>query len=68
MLSEYWSCEFPTLRPRWLAALDAADALTAAGVLLLPPFPREMTAFPQHYVGAIVQQLQAGGRGNYAIP
>lgn len=53
---------------RWLAALDAADALTASGVLLLPPFPPEMAAFRQHYIGAIVKQLKAGGRGDYASP
>lgn len=46
---------------RWLDALDEADALTAAGVLLLPPFPPEMTAFRRGYIAAIVAQLVAAG-------
>jgi hypothetical protein len=44
---------------RWLEALDEADALTAAGTLLLPPFPAELTAFRRRYIGAIVTQLDA---------
>jgi uncharacterized membrane protein len=41
----------------WLDALDAADQLTAAGTLLLPPFPPAMTAFRRRYIGAIIDQL-----------
>ncbi len=52
---------------RWLAALDEADALTAAGVLLLPPFSAKMTAFRRQYIGAIIDQLNAGGRGRHAV-
>ncbi len=39
---------------RWLEALDEADALTAAGVLLVPPFPAELVAFRRRYIGDIV--------------
>lgn len=53
---------------RWLAALDQADALTASGMLLMPPFPPEMSAFRRRYIEAIVDQLRAGGRGNYTAP
>lgn len=42
---------------RWLEALDEADRLTAAGTLLLPPFPEEMTAFRRQYIGAIIARL-----------
>ena len=42
---------------RWLEALDEADRLTAAGTLLLPPFPPEMTSFRRHYIGAIIERL-----------
>ena len=49
------------LARRWLEALDAADALTAAGVLLLPPFPAELTAFRRRYIADIVEQLTAAG-------
>lgn len=52
----------------WLAALEEADTLTASGVLLLPPFPPKMTTFRRRYIGAIVEQLRAGGRGDYAAP
>jgi anti-sigma regulatory factor (Ser/Thr protein kinase) len=51
---------------RWLAALDEADALTASGVLLVPPFPPELTAFRRQYIGAIVEQVRAGGRDDTA--
>lgn len=44
---------------RWLAALDHADALTAAGKLLLPPFPEAITAFRRYYIGAIIEQIDA---------
>ena len=47
------------LAREWLAALDEADALTAAGDFLLPPFPPELTAFRQKYVGEIIEQLSA---------
>lgn len=47
---------------RWLDALDEADSLTAAGVLVLPAFPPEMTAFRRDYVTAIVAQLEAADR------
>jgi anti-sigma regulatory factor (Ser/Thr protein kinase) len=46
---------------RWLDALDEADALTAAGVLLLPPFPPQMTDFRRAYISAIAEQLDASG-------
>lgn len=39
---------------RWLEALDEADALTAAGVLLVPPFPAELVDFRRRYIGDIV--------------
>lgn len=51
---------------RWLVAPDAADTLTASGVLLLPPFPAEMTTFRRQYIGTIVEQFYQGGRGDYA--
>ena len=41
----------------WLDALDTADRLTAAGTLLLPPFPAEMTVFRRRYIGDIVDRL-----------
>ena len=41
----------------WLDALDTADRLTAAGTLLLPPFPAAMTAFRRRYISAIIDQL-----------
>lgn len=44
---------------RWLAALDEADELTAAGTLLLPPFPPDLTAFRRDYIRAIVQELES---------
>lgn len=47
------------LARRWLEALNEADALTAAGTLLLAPFPAELTAFRREYIGAIVAQLDA---------
>jgi len=53
---------------RWLAALDEADALTASGVLLLPPFPPEMTAFRRRYIASIVEQLGSGGRSDDGAP
>lgn len=46
---------------RWLEALDEADALTAAGTLLIAPFPADMTAFRRRYIGAIVEQLGSTG-------
>jgi hypothetical protein len=46
---------------QWLAALDEAEALTAQGVLLLPPFPPEMTEFRREYVTAIITRLRAAG-------
>lgn len=42
---------------RWLAALDEADRLTAAGTLLLPPFPAGMIAFRRQYIAAIIDRL-----------
>lgn len=45
------------LARRWLEALDEADRLTAAGTLLLPPFPKAMTAFRRQYIGAIIDRL-----------
>lgn len=42
---------------RWLEALDEADALTSAGVLLLPRFPPELTAFRRTYIGTIIEQI-----------
>jgi anti-sigma regulatory factor (Ser/Thr protein kinase) len=47
------------LARRWLQALDDADELTASGTLLVAPFPPELTAFRRHYIGAIVEQLDA---------
>lgn len=47
-----------TRAQRWLDALDQADALTATGTLLLPPFPPEMTAFRRNYIHAIIEQLR----------
>lgn len=44
---------------RWLDALSEADALTSAGILLLPPFPAAMTAFRHCYIEAIIKQLEA---------
>lgn len=44
---------------RWLEALDDADALTTAGILLLPPFPPHLTAFRRQYIAAITEQLGA---------
>ncbi|MDX6227539.1 MAG: hypothetical protein QOI76_929 [Frankiales bacterium] len=44
---------------RWLQALDEADTLTSAGILLLPPFPVAMTAFRRHYIAAIIGQVEA---------
>lgn len=44
---------------RWIEALVDADTLTAAGALLVPPFPTEMTAFRQRYIAEIVEQLEA---------
>jgi hypothetical protein len=44
---------------RWLSALDEADALTSAGVLLVPPFQTAMTKFRREYIWAIVGQLRA---------
>ena len=44
---------------RWLTALDEADTLTSAGVLLAPPFKVAMTAFRRDYIWAIVRQLRA---------
>jgi anti-sigma regulatory factor (Ser/Thr protein kinase) len=43
---------------RWLQALDEADALTTAGVLLVPPFQAEMTAFRRNYIWSIIDQLR----------
>lgn len=42
---------------RWIAALDEADELTSAGILLLPPFPPDMTAFRRKYIGSIIEEL-----------
>ena len=42
---------------RWLEALDDADALAASGILLVAPFPPELTAFRRHYIAVIVEQL-----------
>ncbi len=42
---------------RWLEALEEADALTSAGILLLPAFPPEMAVFRRNYIGAIIDQL-----------
>jgi anti-sigma regulatory factor (Ser/Thr protein kinase) len=44
---------------RWLGALDEADSLTSAGILLVPPFLAAMTAFRRDYIAAIVRQLRA---------
>lgn len=45
------------LARQWLGALDEADALTAAGKLLLPVFPAELSAFRRRYIGDIIEQL-----------
>jgi hypothetical protein len=42
---------------QWLAAVNEAAALTAQGVLLLPPFPLSMTAFRRSYVTEIITGL-----------
>ncbi|MDX6200610.1 MAG: hypothetical protein QOJ83_110, partial [Frankiales bacterium] len=44
---------------RWLEALDEADTLTSAGILLLPPFPIAMTTFRRDYIAAIIGQVEA---------
>jgi len=54
------------LRPLSSAMAGWPGGLTAAGVLLLPPFPPEMTVFRRQYIRAIVEQLRAGGRGDDA--
>jgi anti-sigma regulatory factor (Ser/Thr protein kinase) len=43
---------------QWLAALDEAEALTADGLLLLPPFPQALTEFRREYINAILARLQ----------
>jgi hypothetical protein len=43
---------------QWLAAVNEAEALTAQGVLLLPPFPHSMTAFRRSYINEIITGLE----------
>lgn len=43
----------------WLDSLEAADALTASGALLLPPFPEDMIEFRRYYIGSIIKQIEA---------
>ncbi|MDP9395769.1 MAG: SpoIIE family protein phosphatase [Actinomycetota bacterium] len=51
------------LAGQWLEALDEADALTAAGKLLLPAFPSDLTAFRREYIGDITARLSDGAEG-----
>ena len=53
---------------RWGWALEAGDQLSRAGRLLIPPPPPQDVAFRRWWLGSIVTQLRAAGRGEPAPP